>query len=402
MSISPYAWEVSIALIVALLLYDYFFHIRKAHIPTLAESTRWSAVYVGVAVLFGVAVFFLGGSQMGTEYFAGYITEKALSLDNVFVFLVIMSEFKVPREDQQKALLIGIVFSLIARTGFIFLGAALIENFSWVFYVFGLILLITAGRLMRPHDARQTSDRTNGPVVRAARALIPTTDFYDGDKLFTVHKGRRMMTPMVLVILALGGTDILFALDSIPAIYGLTENVFIVFTATAFSLLGLRQLYFLIDGLLERLLYLSYGLAAVLGFIGTKLILHALHENSLPFINDGQPVRVIEITTEQSLIAIIGILVVTVIVSLSSPKGKAKTAVTALRQQLAAYLDQHGTMSASERSAAYDRVVAAERRVMALEPRLRRLIREPDQLRARIAEAHALNAAGEEKAPAAS
>lgn len=389
MSKPAFAWELAIALVVGLLLFDYFFHIRKAHVPTLSESARWSAVYVGIALLFGGAVFVFGGFEMGTEYFAGYITEKALSIDNVFVFLVIMSAFKVPREDQQKALLIGIVFSLIARTGFIFLGAALIERFSWVFYIFGLILLVTAGHLLTPSDRRHEGSQQESFIVRMTRALIPTTSFFDGDKFLTVHEGKRMMTPMVLVVIALGATDILFALDSIPAIFGLTQNVFIVFTATAFSLLGLRQLYFLIDELLERLLYLSYGLAAILGFIGAKLILHALHENNLPFINDGRPVNVVEVTTLQSLFAIVGILVVTVLASLLSPKGKAKTAVSRLRQSLAAWqeLDAAGAPE-SQRAAAYAKVARAEKVVRVLPEEYRALINERQTLREMLAEAH--------------
>ena len=230
--------------------------------------------------------------------------------------------------------------------------------------------------------------------MRIARKLFHTTDHYDGDKLFTVHEGKRAMTPMLLVMVAIGGTDILFALDSIPAIFGLTEDVFIVFTATAFSLLGLRQLYFLIDGLLERLLYLSYGLALILGFIGVKLILHALHENNLPFINDGYPVRVIEISTGTSLVVILGILLVTVVVSLRSPKGKTKTAVTALRRDVADYLDPDAPVDAAEREKIYARVVASERKVMALEPGLRQLIREPEKLKAELARVHRQHASG--------
>ena len=341
-------------------------------------------------MLFGVAILVLRGTEAGTEYFAGYVTEKALSVDNVFVFLVLMTSFKVPREDQQKVLLFGIVLALIARTGFIFLGAALISSFAWVFYIFGLILLVTAGNLLKPEELNE--DRADNFVVRIARKLFHTTDYYDGDKLFTVKDGKRALTPMLLVMVAIGGTDILFALDSIPAIFGLTQDVFIVFTATAFSLLGLRQLYFLIDGLLERLLYLSYGLALILGFIGAKLILHALHENNLPFINDGEPVPVIEISTGTSLVAIVVILLVTVLVSLHSPKGKTKTAVTALRRDVAAYLELDRSADAGEREKRYACVVESERKVRALDPRLRQLIRDPDKLEAELARVHALHA----------
>jgi tellurite resistance protein TerC len=273
--VPTWAWVATIALIGALLVFDFFFHVRVAHTPTIRESAIWSAFFVGVALAFGGVVWFAGGSEMGTEYFAGYITEKALSVDNLFVFLIIMASFKVPAADQQKVLLFGIVFALIARTGFIALGAGLINTFAWTFYFFGLILLLTAGNMLRQEG--EDSHSADNIVIRLAKRFIRTTDEYDGDKLVTVKDGKRQLTPMLLVMIAIGGTDILFALDSIPAIFGLTQNVFIVFTATAFSLLGLRQLFFLLEGLLDRLIYLSYGLAIILGWIGVKLILHALH-----------------------------------------------------------------------------------------------------------------------------
>ncbi|MPZ97433.1 MAG: TerC/Alx family metal homeostasis membrane protein, partial [Propionibacteriales bacterium] len=238
MNVSGLVWFLTTAGIVGLLLFDFFFHVREAHIPTLAEAAIWSAVYVGIAVLFGVGVWAFGGAAMGTEYFAGYVTEKALSVDNLFVFLIIMAAFKVPRADQQKVLLFGIAFSLIARTGFIVLGAALINSFAWVFYVFGMVLFVTAGNLLRPGEA--VSRAADNGVVRNAKRFCHTSGTYDGDKFFTVENGHRAMTPMLLVMVAIGGTDVLFALDSIPAIFGLTENVFLVFTATALSLLGLR------------------------------------------------------------------------------------------------------------------------------------------------------------------
>jgi tellurite resistance protein TerC len=385
----PIAWELTIALIVGLLLFDYFFHVRTAHVPKLGEAGTWSAIYVSVAVLFGAAVWILGGSEMGIQYFAGYLTEKALSVDNVFVFLVIMNSFKVPREDQQKALLIGIVIALLARAGFIFVGAALIEHFAWVFYIFGVVLLMTAGHMLVPEDQRHDDD-SEGIVLRMTRAMMPVSCSYDGDKLFTIRDGKRVITPMVLVILALGLADILFALDSIPAIFGLTTDVFIVFTATAFSLLGLRQLFFLIEGLLERLLYLSYGLAAILAFIGIKLVLHALHENNVPFINDGEPVKVVEISTVESLLVIVGILVLTVLLSLFSPRGKAKTAVGRLRRRLEAWQELDAdTASAAEREAAYAGLVTAEQAVKALPEKYRAMIHERQTLREMLSEAHA-------------
>ena len=261
MGVPGYVWLLTVLGVIGLLLFDYIFHVRKAHTPTLREAAVWSSIYVGIAILFGLGMLILGGPTMGAEYFAGYVTEKALSVDNLFVFLIIMTSFAVPRADQQKVLLFGIVFSIVARTGFIFLGAALINSFAWVFYLFGLILLITAGNMLKPEG--EDSHSGDNIMVRIAQKLFRTTDRYDGDKLVTVENGRKVLTPMVLVMAAIGGTDVLFALDSIPAIYGLTENVYIVFTATVFSLLGLRQLFFLIDGLLDRLIYLSYGLAAI-------------------------------------------------------------------------------------------------------------------------------------------
>jgi len=310
------AWVATIILIVALLAFDYFFHVRKAHVPSLREAGIWSAVYIGIALLFGVLVTVLGGAEMGEEYFAGYITEKALSVDNLFVFLIIMSSFAVPRATQQKVLLFGIIVSLVARTAFILIGTALITHVAWVFYVFGLILFVTAGHTLRSHGARERGDQGENIMIRLARRTLRTSAHYDGDRLVTTVSGRRMLTPLVVVMAAIGGTDILFALDSIPAIFGLTQSTFVAFTATILSLLGLRQLYFLIDGLLDRLVYLSYGLSGILAFIGVKLVLHALHENNVPFINGGRPLPVVEIPTPVSLVVIIAILTVTVTASL--------------------------------------------------------------------------------------
>lgn len=386
MAVSPLIWGITIVVILALLAFDYFFHIRKAHVPSLKEAAIWSSIYVGLAVVFGILVLIFGGGQMGSEYFAGYITEKALSVDNLFVFLIIMSSFRVPREDQQKVLLFGIVFSLIARTGFIFLGAALINSFAWVFYIFGLILLLTAGNLLKPGD--HEGDQANNFVIRVAKKLFHTTDKYDGDKLFTMVNGKRALTPMLLVMVAIGGTDILFALDSIPAIFGLTQNVFIVFTATAFSLMGLRQLYFLIDGLLDRLIYLSYGLAAILGFIGVKLILHALHENNLPFINDGEHVNVIEITTGLSLSVIIGVLIITVVLSLISPAGKAQTAINNARRHAVDYLDLDYTADANERERIYRALTAEEAQIVQMPLKYRNKAKDVETIREQVKEAH--------------
>ncbi|RSN10326.1 transporter [Nonomuraea sp. WAC 01424] len=391
MDVPTPVWWLTILGIAGLLLFDFFFHVRQAHVPTLREAAVWSALYVGIALLFGVGVWMFGGAEPGAEYFAGYVTEKALSVDNLFVFLVIMGSFRVPRADQQKALLFGIVFSLVARTGFIFLGAALIERFAWVFYVFGLILLLTAGNLLRPEGGE---DHPDNLMVRLARKLFRASDTYDGDRLFTLRDGRRVMTPMLLVVIALAGTDVLFALDSIPAIFGLTQNVYLVFTATAFSLLGLRQLYFLIDGLLDRLVYLAYGLAVILAFIGVKLILHALHENNVPFINDGEPVNVTEISTGLSLSVIVVVLFVTVAASLASPRGRAQNAVSAVRRHAQEYLEVE--KEPARREEVFRELAAAEARLRELPDRQRARGAGDDRLAALVRRARAEHEASEQ------
>lgn len=385
MEVSGVVWVLTIIGIIGLLAFDYFFHVRRAHIPTLAEAGMWSAIYVSIAILFGIGVWVFGGSTMGTEYFAGYVTEKALSVDNLFVFLIIMSSFKVPRAEQQKVLLFGIVFSLLARTGFIFLGAALINSFAWVFYIFGVILLMTAGNLLKPSSAETRS--ADNFMIRVARGLFRTTETYDGDKLFTIQDGQRVLTPMLLVMAAIGGTDLLFALDSIPAIFGLTQNVFLVFTATVFSLLGLRQLYFLIDGLLDRLIYLTYGLAAILAFIGVKLVLHAMHENNVPFINNGEPIDATEISTGLSLTVIIGVLIVTVIASLTSAKGRAQCTVSSARRHALEYLDIE--TDSVRRAEVYEKLLAEEEQMTKLPPKYRARIRDEEKLMALLRRAHA-------------
>jgi tellurite resistance protein TerC len=322
---------------------------------------------------------------MGAEYFAGYVTEEALSVDNLFVFLLLLGSFKVPRADQQKVLLVGIAVSLVARTGFIFLGAALINSFAWVFYLFGLILLITAGNLLKG-ESQSDDQPPDNIIIRLARRLLRTSDAYDGDKLFTLVDERRVLTPMILVMVAIGGTDILFALDSIPAIFGLTQNVYLVFTATAFSLLGLRQLYFLIDGLLDRLVYLSYGLAAILAFIGVKLILHAMHQNNVPFINGGESIDVVEIGTGLSLLIIISVLCITVVGSLLSPKGRAQTYVAAARRHAKEFLDVETDPAYCD--VIFHRLLDEETHIKKLPEKYRKRIREEDELMELLHRAH--------------
>jgi tellurite resistance protein TerC len=287
-------------------------------------------------------------------------------------------------------LLVGIVVSLIARAGFIFAGSALLHSFSWVFYLFGIALLLTAGNMLKPET--EESHSAQNLMVRLSRRLLRTSDEYNGDRLTTVVGGRRMMTPMLLVMVAIGLTDLMFALDSIPAIFGLTQNVFIVFTATAFSLLGLRQLFFLLDGLLDRLIYLSFGLAAILMFIGAKLILHALHENNLPFVNGGAPVEVIEISTGLSLAVIVVVLLITIFASLFSTRGRTQTAMAHIRRDATAYLDPDYTDDPAERERVFQRLLRARDHITDLGPKAKQQVRnEADlmELCRQVGEVHA-------------
>ncbi|WAB81469.1 TerC family protein [Microcella daejeonensis] len=319
MNVTPTVWLITIAITIAFFVYEFFAHVRKPHEPSIGESARWSAFYIGLALLFGVGLGMVSGWTFGGEYFAGYLTEKALSVDNLFVFLLVMTAFAVPKIYQQKVLMIGIVIALIMRGAFIAVGAALISNFSWVFYIFGALLLVLAYRQAFSHG---DSDVANGRFMKLVRRVLPVHNEYVGDKLTTRIDGRRYVTPMLLVIVAIGFVDLIFAVDSIPAIYGLTEEAYIVFVANAFALMGLRQLYFLIGGLLERLVYLTQGLAVILAFIGVKLVLHALHVNELPFINGGEPLLwVPEIPTSLSLVFIAATITVATIASLLKTRG---------------------------------------------------------------------------------
>lgn len=322
MQVTPLIWFITIAVTILFFVYEFFAHVRKPHEPSIAESARWSVFYIGLALLFGVGIGMFSGWTFGGEYFAGYLTEKALSIDNLFVFLIVMAGFAVPKKYQQKVLMIGIIIALILRGGFIAIGAALIENFSWVFYFFGALLLVLAYRqAFSDHD----SNPADGKFMTFVRRILPVSNEYNEDKLTVVKSGKRFVTPMLLTIVAIGFVDLIFAVDSIPAIYGLTEEAYIVFTANAFALMGLRQLFFLIGGLLERLVYLAQGLAVILGFIGVKLLLHALHVNELPFINGGEPLLwVPEIPIWFSLLFIAATIVVATIASLLKSRGDRK------------------------------------------------------------------------------
>ena len=318
----PQAWLALGVLVVGLLTVDFVGHARNPHPPGLREAVGWSLAYMALAAGYGAVVWALAGAARGQEFYAGWVTEWSLSVDNLFVFILIASAFRVPRDYQQKALLAGIVIALVLRLVFILAGAALVERFGVVFYVFGALLVGTALRQLV--DARRGAgglgdgaEYADNAVTRLVRRVLPTTDGFVGNRLIHRHAGRTMITPMLIAVVALGSADLMFAVDSIPAIFGLTSEPFLVFSATAFSLLGLRQLYFLIDGLLERLVYLPYGLAVILGFIGLKLIDHALRANSLPFINGGRPVRLVpEPSTAVSLLVIVVTLVVVAVASL--------------------------------------------------------------------------------------
>jgi tellurite resistance protein TerC len=304
--ISGLTWAVTIGLIVLLLAVDLVLAAWRPHRIGFREATLWSVFYILVAVGFGVWFAMAHGGEFGAEYFAGYIVEKSLSVDNLFVFVIIMTTFLVPEEHQHKVLTFGIVLALIMRAIFIAVGATLLSLFSFMFLLFGLLLIFTAVQLFRHRD--EDPDVENNVVVKAARKLLPVTDDYVGGKIFTRVEGRRMATPLFVVLVAIGGVDLLFALDSIPAVFGVTEEPYIVFTANAFALLGLRALFFLVKGLLDRLVYLSAGLAVILAFIGVKLILHWGHVDLSPSIP--------EVPTPLSLGVIIAILVVVTVASL--------------------------------------------------------------------------------------
>jgi len=313
MQVTALEWTITLAVTIGVLLFDVVVIGRRPHEPSRRETGTALTVYIGLAIAFGLWTWFFHGGQYGLEFFAGWLTEYSLSVDNLFIFLIIMASFNVPKKFQQQALLVGVILALIFRGIFIALGAVAIQQFSWVFYIFGAFLLYTAINLARDTDHDDDADNI---VVRFARRHLSLTDKWAGLRLWIKENGKRLMTPMFLVIVALGTTDLIFALDSIPAIYGLTQQPYLVFTANVFALMGLRQLYFLLGDLLKRLVYLSQGLAIILAFIGVKLFLHALHENELPFINGGQHVPVPEIPTLLSLGVIIVTLIITTAASL--------------------------------------------------------------------------------------
>ncbi|MFF6775082.1 TerC/Alx family metal homeostasis membrane protein [Streptomyces sp. NPDC012637] len=308
-------WVLTILGLGALIAVDFFIG-RKPHDVSVKEAGIWTVVWIVLAVLFGVGVTVWGGGQAGGEFFAGFITEKSLSVDNLFVFILIMAKFSVPTHLQQRVLLVGVLIALVLRAVFIAAGAAIIASFSWVFYLFGAFLIYTAWKLVKEAMADEEEDEWDeNRLLKSIEKKFGVADRYHGTKLFIVEAGKKVMTPLLVVMLAIGMTDVLFAMDSIPAIFGLTQDPYIVFTANAFALMGLRQLYFLIGGLLKKLVHLSYGLSVILGFIGVKLVLHALHESG---------VHVPEISIPVSLAVIGGVLVITTITSLIASKKQAQ------------------------------------------------------------------------------
>ena len=304
-----------------LLLADLAIVARRPHEPSVKEASLWVGFYVSLALIFGVVILAVTNAQFATEFYAGWLTEYSLSVDNLFVFVIIMARFQVPRKLQQEALMVGIIIALILRGLFILAGAAVIERFVWVFYLFGAFLVYTAIQLVRNRDEEEEYDEN--AFIRRMRKVLPMTKDFRGSKIRVSEGGRKLWTPMIIVFLALGTTDLLFALDSIPAIFGLTREPFIVFTANVFALMGLRQLYFLLGGLLKRLVYLSLGLAVILAFIGVKLILEAVHENQLPFAGEREPLESVpHIPTWLSLTVIVAVLAVATVASLLKTRGE--------------------------------------------------------------------------------
>jgi len=331
LNISPWVWIVTLVAVGAVLAVDLLIIGRRPHEPSMKESGSWVAFYIALALAFGAGIWYFAGGQPAAEFYTGWLTEYSLSVDNLFIFMIIMARFAVPRQLQQKVLLIGIVLALVMRGAFIAAGAALISQFSWVFYLFGAFLVYTAITLLKEGENDEDDFKENVLIRWAKRALPVSSSFGTGKMMVVTETGKRLFTPMLIVMIAIGTTDLLFALDSIPAIFGLTKEPYLVFTANAFALMGLRQLFFLLGGLLERLVYLNYGLSAVLAFIGVKLFLEALHTNSLSFINGGHGFHwAPEIPIWLSLVIILGTLAVATVASLlKSPRDKTRELISA-------------------------------------------------------------------------
>lgn len=355
----PVAFEVGTFIILGLvLLFDLLLVVKRPHEPSMKEAGLWVGFYVGLALLFAAMMFVFTGPEYGSQFVAGWVTEYSLSIDNLFVFIIIMARFSVPRKYQQEVLMFGIIIALILRGIFILVGAAVIENFSWVFFIFGAFLLWTAYK-QATDNGEDEGEGSDNKLISKLTGFLPMTDKFDAGKIRTVVDGKKVFTPMLIVFVTIGVTDLMFAVDSIPAIFGLTQSAFIVFTANIFALMGLRQLYFLLGGLMDRLIYLKHGLSIILAFIGVKLILHALHVNELPFINGGESVAwAPEIPTFVSLAVILGTIVIATVASLLSPKAKAVQAVASLENALKVYRGLGDDAPQEERVQAYDNVSA--------------------------------------------
>ena len=330
MEVHAIGWAALAAIIITMITIDIVGHVRTPHEPTIREAAWWSLGYIGFALAFGGLVWAVWGADFGQQYFAGYVTEKALSVDNLFVFVLIITAFRVPRKNQQEVLLAGIVIALVLRLAFILVGKAMIESWSWVFYPFGLWLLWTAFSQIREGaedpGAHQDEEYRPPSIVKWVSRVVPVTDGFIGARMLYRHGGRTSITPLFLVVMALGSADLMFAFDSIPAIFGVTSEPFLVFSCTVFALMGLRQLFFLVDSLLSRLVYLGFGLGAVLAFIGVKLILEALRGGALPFVAGGAPLTALpEISSALSLCVVVSVLAVTVVASLVASSTKEGT-----------------------------------------------------------------------------
>jgi tellurite resistance protein TerC len=305
--VPTWVWFATIVGILLVLAFDLFVVDLHPHLITVREAGKWVVIYVAAAAVFGFGLFLVVGGRYAGEFFAGYITEYSLSVDNLFIFVIIMSTFAVPAIHQHKVLLFGILCALVLRGAFIAAGAAVITRFQWVFYLFGAFLLYTAWNLAFPRSDEGDEYRENR-AIQLARRLLPVTDEYHGARTVVRVNGRRYVTPLLVVMIAIGTTDLLFALDSIPAIFGLTKEPYLVFTANAFALMGLRQLFFLLGGLLNRLIYLDKGLSVILGFIGVKLVFEAMASSGLHWAP--------HIGVVQSLAVIISVLTITTVASL--------------------------------------------------------------------------------------
>lgn len=313
---------ITLSVMVVIIVVDLLLVIKRPHVPSFKEALAWASFYIALALVFGVVLYFVTqNGEVTAQFYTGFVVEKSLSIDNLFIFIVILTRFKVPPRSQQTVLMIGILIALLLRGGMILIGSAIIERWSWVFYIFGAFLIYTAWTQLRP-KSHDDEDQGESRMVALTRKRLAISEDYVGNRFRTVVDGRKMWTPLILVVVALGVTDLVFALDSIPAIFGITTDPFLVFSTNLFALMGLRQLYFLLGGLMDRLVYLPYGLGAILLYIGVKLILQAMNSNSFSWLNSGQPFNMPHPSPAQSLVVILGILIVTAVLSLTVGRKK--------------------------------------------------------------------------------